>query len=235
MKKYISLLTGVCIAFFLSCEKDEIGGSATQKMAGEWYVMASLLDDGGNVLYESSLFLMATYNSAANVADEIWIDDSEEFLSMKCKFKFTGNASSFTTDKSEVENEYVNLYIYSELADDYAPFTSSYAGYFPEITAAGQLADGIQEYTHVILEEGKITPNGATTAGGHIVDGISLKIACTTDYVTFVSYELDEEDWEDPLVPEYAWMYQAGSNIRTTDMDQSWVIEGHRYTGFAED
>ena len=34
---------------FASCEKDEVGGTATQALAGEWYVTVDAVDANNNV------------------------------------------------------------------------------------------------------------------------------------------------------------------------------------------
>ena len=50
MKKAIYLLMLVVSMVFTSCEKDEIGGTATEALAGEWYVRLDCVDANGNVV-----------------------------------------------------------------------------------------------------------------------------------------------------------------------------------------
>lgn len=74
---------------FSSCEKDPIGGTATQKVAGEWYVKYEALNNAGEVLYEymdlsdaanpPEFALVNTYNTASNVADKMYISDINDF------------------------------------------------------------------------------------------------------------------------------------------------------------
>ena len=49
MKKTIYLLMLCVGVMFASCEKDEIGGTATEALAGEWQLTVDLVDDAGNV------------------------------------------------------------------------------------------------------------------------------------------------------------------------------------------
>jgi hypothetical protein len=118
-----------------------------------------------------------------------------------------------------------------------APFSPGYEGFFRVQTAAGQLNDGIQLYTRVTLEEGKIIPKGATTIGGNTSDSVYVKIILHSDLVQFESYTLPEDEWEDPQVPEYAWRLKPGSNTPApaADWDEHWTLAGYRYTGFPED
>ena len=90
MKKLIYFACMLVGLFMMtSCEKDEIGGTATQSLAGEWYVVADAADASGNVVAEdffgSGRFLLNTYNTAANKATERWIDDNGNFWEFKIK------------------------------------------------------------------------------------------------------------------------------------------------------
>lgn len=68
---------------FTSCEKEEIGGTATESMAGQWYVDIDAVDDNGNPItggehyfgYDEERVLLLTYNTVNNVPDKMWIDD----------------------------------------------------------------------------------------------------------------------------------------------------------------
>lgn len=89
---------------FSSCEKDEIGGTATEKMAGEWYVTADAIDANGKVVYEDVFslgrFHLDTYNLSSNSTDSMWIDDHKHFWEFKSKIKVDMNAMTFETIKS---------------------------------------------------------------------------------------------------------------------------------------
>lgn len=71
-----------------ACGKDEPGATATEQLAGQWYVTAAALDEQGSVAKEyTSLghFLILTYNTAANSGSEIWVDDRGKFWNFKVK------------------------------------------------------------------------------------------------------------------------------------------------------
>jgi hypothetical protein len=73
MKK-IYLLLPIALIILVSCKKDlpDIGGTAAQKMANEWWVT---LDQGADKdVFGLGHFKIATYNTAAN-NDSIWIND----------------------------------------------------------------------------------------------------------------------------------------------------------------
>ena len=52
MKKVLYAILALATLTLASCEKDPIGGTATEKMAGQWYVQVQGVDAAGTVLYE---------------------------------------------------------------------------------------------------------------------------------------------------------------------------------------
>ncbi|HMI02518.1 MAG TPA: lipid-binding protein [Pedobacter sp.] len=81
-----------------SCKKDqEIGGTAVQELSGEWWVTA---DDGGGA---TDYFKISTYNTAANIPTEMWIDDAKNFYGLKAKIKAdVANKTFSATDADEL-------------------------------------------------------------------------------------------------------------------------------------
>lgn len=86
---------------FGSCdpETDEkAGGTAVEKMAGRWVVTVDAVDEDGNVIDENLLgkkIDLNTYNTAANDADKMWLDDAA-FYGVKMKVNVTDyNAGKF--------------------------------------------------------------------------------------------------------------------------------------------
>ena len=86
---------------FVSCdpETDEkAGGTAVEKMAGHWVVTVDAVDEDGNVIDENLLgkkIDLNTYNTAANDADKMWLDDAA-FYGVKMKVNVTDyNAGKF--------------------------------------------------------------------------------------------------------------------------------------------
>ena len=112
MKK---ILLFVCIAAGLvltSCEKIEVGGTATQALAGEWYVTVDAVDEKGELVYTGEEFFgmgqfhVNTYNTAANVANEMWVDDLGNFWEFKVKTAADVNNYTFSTPDSAANAYY---------------------------------------------------------------------------------------------------------------------------------
>ncbi|GAF05068.1 lipid-binding protein [Saccharicrinis fermentans] len=88
---YIYILFLVSSFLVVSCDKEDIGGTATESMAGEWYVTAVAIDADGEVVYEDEdlynlgSFHLDTYNTADNVSNEMWISDNGNFWDFKVK------------------------------------------------------------------------------------------------------------------------------------------------------
>lgn len=101
MKKYIIyLLAAVCVSL-LSCESEtEPGGTNVEKMAGDWWVTAHVMQ-GSQDMGDIGLghFRMYTYNTAANLATEMWLEDGGNFRDYKLKVDVDyANRSFSTTD-----------------------------------------------------------------------------------------------------------------------------------------
>lgn len=101
MKK-IFLYTAILVAsffFITSCEKDEIGNTATEKMAGEWYVTGDAIDADGNIVesdwFGIGHFHLDTYNTSSNSITEMWINDNANFWDFKTKVNIDLNAMTF--------------------------------------------------------------------------------------------------------------------------------------------
>ncbi len=113
--KYLVLLT-MC-AIMASCEKEEIGGTATQALAGEWYVTADAINTDGSIWGEDPFgigkFHVNTYNTAANVPNEIWVDDLGNFWEFKVKASSNVNNYTFSTPDS-VANAYYDCKVLIE-------------------------------------------------------------------------------------------------------------------------
>ena len=93
MKKYISIfMVALAATFtFVSCdtETDEkAGGTAVEKMAGLWDVTVDVVDEQGNVLRTVGTININTYNTAANDADKMWLED-DAFYRVKMKVNVT--------------------------------------------------------------------------------------------------------------------------------------------------
>lgn len=100
MKKYLILLLTALSVSFTSCDNEtEPGGTAVEKMAGDWWVTATIMQNG-NETGDSGAghFRMYTYNTAANVPTEMWLEDGGNFRNYKVRVNVDYNARTFTTN-----------------------------------------------------------------------------------------------------------------------------------------
>lgn len=111
MKKRIlaGILVMAFVILFTACEKDEIGGAATEKMAGEWFVVGDAVDSEGNVVFEDTdlfgigYFHLDTYNTSSNSLTEMWINDNGNFWDFKARINI--NFETMTFAAANVENQ----------------------------------------------------------------------------------------------------------------------------------
>lgn len=233
MKKIVLYLS--VVACMVSCyEELDNWYSETFNYDGRFVVSSACQEfpskgaiiEDGNEIY--------IFNTAANVPNDIWLDDVSGKFPLKSKLTLNGTPDNFS-GTAKVQNVSSKYFIFNEDEGEYVEFSPGNSADFPEATAAGQLCDGYQEYAEMTLDEGKIKPKGATSPGGNVVDGIELKITLHTDNVKFTSVLVPEDDWEDPAVPEYTWSVQTGSNSPDPTKVEHWTLAGYRYTGYPED
>lgn len=110
MNKHIIGLISLLVLVLVGCEKDEIGNTATESLAGEWYVTVDAVDEGGNVVAEDCYGLghihMNTYNTAANIPTEMYVDDIKNFWDFKVRVKSDINTLTFATNGAAVNESY---------------------------------------------------------------------------------------------------------------------------------
>lgn len=112
MKKYISILAltlGLCLGFAsCSVETDEpAGGTAVEKMAGHWVVVADIIEDGD--IYEDPYGIgewsLYTYNTANDDNDQMWLSDFGNFWDFTLKVPIDLNAKTFKCDHVFIYND----------------------------------------------------------------------------------------------------------------------------------
>lgn len=79
MKKILFIAVALISFVFTSCEKADVGGTATQAMAGDWVITYSNGTDSYSVTHA------LTFNTSANVPNEIWVSDEGKFWDFKVK------------------------------------------------------------------------------------------------------------------------------------------------------
>ena len=119
MKKIILFATALLV--MVACSKDEIGGTATESMAGQWYVNIDAVDESGNPIEGGEDYfgiggpiIMITYNTTANDPKEMWIDDlgqwnvgaryNAPYPSYSIKAKVSLDQSTLTFKSNEAPN-----------------------------------------------------------------------------------------------------------------------------------
>jgi len=93
------LFATIFITSFNSCVKesdDDAGGTATQAMAGEWWIQLGV----NNELVVPNYFKILTYNTAENVSNKMWIDDLQELWPFKIKMEVNPTDKTFTATSS---------------------------------------------------------------------------------------------------------------------------------------
>ena len=107
MKKVLYFAALLFCVGLTSCEKDEIGGTATEATAGDWYVMVDAADASGNVVegFEDFFGLgrvhMITFNTAANNPNEMIVTDLAQFWNFKVKANGDINTLTFSAPNAD--------------------------------------------------------------------------------------------------------------------------------------
>lgn len=220
MKK-ISTILGillVCVLAFSSCHEDvENWDSAVLDYSGR-YVFRILDETGENAYTDYDGSELQIYNTAANVTNELWIDDLRAAFPMKSKFVLEGSPASFKSIETDFDKLTDNQYVSGPKADP---------------TAEGEETTVDDNYLKATILDGKITKGGYTTPAGNVTDAIRMTIRLYSGVMTYTSYTKPKDSWVNPNTPEYAWRLTGVEYV--SDWDETYVIEGYRYTGFDED
>ena len=110
MKKLVYFAALLLTTVFASCEKEEIGGTATQATAGQWYVTVDPADGNGDLvpgledLFGLGRTTMLTFNTADNNPNEMIVSDIENFWDFKVKVVTDQQALTFQTNTTENNN-----------------------------------------------------------------------------------------------------------------------------------
>jgi hypothetical protein len=238
MKKTFYLLSVFAIVVFTSCMEEKDNWYTNTKDYDGRYSVATTCEEysDDDMAIEDGNELMI-YNSAANVENQIIIDSHVAGFPIKGKFDVEGDISGFratastsniASSASEVNDD--EFYLVDDLGEPTA-YPSSLG--VPDKT--GLEHKGMQLYSRLSLNEGKITPNGATTIGGNTSDAVYLAITTYCEFLTIESYQTDEDDWAVPGVPEFDWRVKAGSRSNVDGWEEHWKFDGYRYTGYPED
>ena len=101
MKKIVYSILAVAAIAMASCGKEEPVMTATEPLAGQWYVTFDAVDEDGNVLYkdpyEVGRLLTATFNTAANTTNQMWVSDLNKFWKYQVKVNCDVNTLTFSS------------------------------------------------------------------------------------------------------------------------------------------
>lgn len=107
MKKLLYSAFILAAGILASCDDTDLGGpkndpgaTATVALAGEWYVHMDGIDAQGNVVendpYGAGDFELLTYNTAADDATKMFVDDQGKFWDFKGEVNCDVNALTFS-------------------------------------------------------------------------------------------------------------------------------------------
>jgi hypothetical protein len=99
MKNIIYIIFISLLGFsFQGCEDDyEPGGTAVKDLAGDWWVTVDIIDGSDTTYNINGHFLMNTYNTAANIPTEMWLEDDGNFWDYKLKVSVVNDNLTFST------------------------------------------------------------------------------------------------------------------------------------------
>jgi hypothetical protein len=223
MKNLLYILVVISLAVsFTSCQDEyEVEMTEPAEFAGEWFYEVS--DTEGNLYmgysdsYHSSTFL--TYNSAANLPDEVFFDDQGVFLYFKSKFTLEGDKSGFSS--SDVA---INLYEYS--VPDPMQVVSG--------TSVGDSTINIP-YGLVSITDGKIIEDAATVwQDKEKATADSIYFQANFFVADFTFNAVADSTYEDEGISYDVYHFEPAENHYTYDegAPESYVVSGHRKTGW---
>ncbi|MFV0565282.1 MAG: lipid-binding protein [Flavobacteriaceae bacterium] len=222
---YNFIFFSLAVFSFSACEEDlEIWDSSTLDYSGTFFW--ELYSEDMSTKYESYDHdnQILIYNTSDNVANNVWLEDTGFVFPLKSKFYLDGTAESFKST-SDSFDALPNNYVTVEDPDEALPATKP-TGLNEEVTVDAS-------YIRNTILEGKILKNAGTTVSGNPVDSLYVKIKLYSGTVTYESYLLAEELWEDPEVEQFEWKFKSA--VYDNTLDETYIISGHRKTGFAED
>lgn len=138
MKKII-IAALAFVTLLVSCAKDPIGNTAAVAMAGEWYVTVDIVDGNGELLYGEDpygmgSFLIATFNTAADNAEDMYISDNLNFWQFQVPVKADPATLTFASDGAVANLVYEDCDV---------TITDGKITYGTGVTPSGQPADEI--------------------------------------------------------------------------------------------
>ncbi len=177
MKNKIYLLLMILSFGLLSCEKDEPGGTATENVAGEWFVAVDAVLSDGTIISSAELTeegiwfaekgIIRTYNTAANVPDKMYISDMAVF----------GGAAK--GDASSISN-YLAFRVPIDINQSTGEFSTSNGDFVQNLEVNYKYDpktwDESEKYANIKILNGKITKDGGKQNNGTVDDIIEFDL-----------------------------------------------------------
>jgi len=205
---------------FTSCDEEiEIWDSATLEYSGTYVYELKNADATTTYVGYSDQNKIEIYNTSANVENEVIIYDHGKMFPLKSKFNFSGDPTNFAS-KSLLFEELTNNEEAVELPDS-------------KPVALTDVLSEDRDYLRAAVVEGSILEDAMTTIGGNVADSIYFKIVLYSGTANFKSVAVPVEYRANPDKEEFEW--ELVSVVRDDTKDETYVISGHRYTGFSED
>jgi hypothetical protein len=109
MKQYMLFVWAILALILAGCESETVPcGTAVEKMTGDWWITVDVIE--GDEIHEDGLgvghILMYTYNTAANLPTEMWLDDASHFWEYKLKVRVDYANRTFYTPDFEANQTY---------------------------------------------------------------------------------------------------------------------------------
>lgn len=161
MKKVLFIIAAAIVAFAISCQKDPIGKTETAALAGQWYVIYNGVDADGNIVpgledFNEGYSLALTFSVASNVADSIWVSDTENSNLFGYQVKVPCNLGELTFgSETEEPNRHPDSYGQGE----------------------GYISD------KAVVSKGKILLGAAKTPSGMPADSIYFEVKFSDDAI----------------------------------------------------
>lgn len=168
MKNTFKILALSLVTLFtFSCAKDDVGGTATESMAGEWIITSvEIYDTEGNFYYDDCeyydcTFTIQTFNTAANVATEMWLYDAYSYWSFQVKVNIDQSSKTFSVDQG-ASSVFWDYYYEDDDVDEEYPIAYYYD-------------------CEVTVTDGAIITDGATSPTGMPTDAIEFTAEFSDD------------------------------------------------------
>lgn len=175
MKKIFYLFAAVLL--FASCEKEEIGATATVSMSGQWYVRVDAVDENDNVVFAGEdifdiegNFMILTYNVSDNSSDVLLIDDLTNLWTFRTKVDC--DLSSFTFSAPDpakyvyaTENDGTDEYTYNNFYYKAGSFDAEKWQWYKEGEAQYKAGAIKKDSLDKMLEEYHVFADDTASAG----------------------------------------------------------------------